>query len=49
MASFKNKAYSSKLRQPQSKNYSGYYYHLTQEKKQEKLILDWLQSKNKQS
>ena len=47
MANFKNKAYSSKLRQPQTKDYSSYYYHITQEKKQDKLILDWMQSKYK--
>lgn len=46
MANFKNKAYSSTLRQSQGKDYHGFYYHENQEKKQDKLIQQWLNAKN---
>lgn len=46
MAHYKNKAYANNSRSGSSKDYSGYYYHLTQQQKQDKLIADWLKSKS---
>jgi hypothetical protein len=45
MAQYKNKAYANNSRLGSPKDYSGYYYHLTQEQRQDKLIKEWLTDK----
>jgi len=44
MAHYKNKAYANTGKSGSSKDYTGYYYHLTQEQKQDKLIAEWLKT-----
>jgi len=45
MASFKNKAYSNTRKGTSVKDNESYWYHYSQEKKQDKLIKEWLKSK----
>jgi hypothetical protein len=47
MTSYKNKSYSSTLKQRAGKNLEGYYYHKQQEDRQDKLIQAWLSSNKK--
>ena len=45
MANFKNKAYSSTTRTRSGQDHSAHYYHKSQEAKQDKLIQQWLETK----
>ena len=42
--SYKNKAYSNKTRTSSGKDYEGYFYHLNQEQRQDRLISEWLKT-----
>jgi len=45
MANFKNKAYSSTVKTRTGQDHSAHYYHKSQEQKQDKLIQQWLNTK----
>lgn len=47
MAQFKNKVYSNTSKGSSVKDTEGFYYHYTQQKKQDRLIEEWLESKGK--
>ena len=49
MAQFKNKVYSNTSKGSSRKDVNSYWYHRTQELKQDKLIKQWQESKGKSS
>jgi len=49
MVQFKNKVYSNTSKGSSRKDVNSYWYHRTQELKQDKLIKQWQESKGKSS